>query len=155
MPDTYSAALGQLGLALPPVSAPGGAYTSTVTSGNLLYVSGQISQVEGKAYLGKLGADLSVEQGQEAARVCALNIVAHVSAALGGDLDRVRRCVRIGGFVNAVPEFSEQSQVLNGASDLMVALFGERGRHVRAAVGVGSLPRGVAVEVEAIFEIAP
>lgn len=155
MSDIYFDTLAKLGLSLPKVSTPAGAYTSTVITGNLLFVSGQISQIEGTSYVGKLGADFSVEQGQEAARLCALNIIAHVAAALGGDLDRVRRCVRIGGFVHSVPEFRDQSQVLNGASELMVALFGERGRHVRAAVGAGSLPRGVAVEVEAIFEIAP
>ena len=155
MSDHYSDALAALGLSLPTVSTPAGAYTSTVVTGNLLFVSGQISHVDGVSYAGKLGADLSLEQGQAAARLCALNLVAHAAAAVGGDLDRVRRCVRLGGFVNAVPEFRDHSQVLNGASELMVTLFGERGRHVRAAIGAGSLPRGAAVEVEAVFEIAP
>jgi enamine deaminase RidA (YjgF/YER057c/UK114 family) len=155
MPDRYSTALAERGLSLPSISPPAGAYTSTVITGNLLFISGQISQADGVVYTGKLGADLSVEQGQAAARLCALNLIAHVAAAVDGNLDRVRRCVRLGGFVNAVPEFRDHSQVLNGASELMVALFGDRGRHVRAATGAGSLPRGAAVEVEAVFEIAP
>ena len=155
MSDRYLEVLAELGLSLPAVSSPAGAYTSTVRTGNLLFVSGQISQIEGVSHRGKLGAEVSIEQGQQAARIAALNVIAQVAAAVGGDLDRVRRCVRIGGFVNAVPEFQDHSQVMNGASELMVALFGERGRHVRAATGAGSLPRGAAVEVEAVFEIAP
>jgi len=155
MSNRYFEVLAELGLSLPAVSTPAGAYTSTVRTGNLLFVSGQISQIEGTSIRGKLGADVSLEQGQQAARLAALNVVAHVAAAVNNDLDRVRRCVRIGGFVNAVPEFQDHSQVMNGASELMVALFGERGRHVRAATGAGSLPRGAAVEVEAVFEIAP
>jgi len=155
MSDVYSDALARLGLALPQVSSPAGAYTPTVVTGNLLFIAGQISRIPGNACDGRLGADLTVEQGQDAARLCALNLVAHVAAAVGGDLDRVRRCVRVGGFVNAVPEFRDHALVMNGASELLLALFGERGRHVRTAVGVASLPRGAAVEADAIFEIAP
>jgi len=155
MSDRYSDALAELGLSLPEVSSPAGAYVPTVVTGNLLFIAGQISQVDGVVHAGKLGAELSIEEGQVAARLCALNVVAHVAAAVGGDLDRVRRCVRLGGFVNAVPDFRDHAQVLNGASELLVALFGERGRHVRAAIGAGSLPRGAAVELEAVFEIAP
>ena len=155
MSDRYSDALAELGLSLPKVSTPAGAYTATVVTGNLLFIAGQISQIDGVSVAGKLGADLSLEQGQAAARLCAHQLVAHVAAAVDGDLDRVRRCVRLAGFVNAVPEFRDHAQVLNGASELILALFGERGRHVRAAIGAGSLPRGAAVEIEAVFEIAP
>jgi enamine deaminase RidA (YjgF/YER057c/UK114 family) len=155
MSDRYTDALAELGLSLPQVSTPAGAYVPTVVTGNLLFIAGQISQRDGVIHAGKLGAELSLEDGQAAARLCALNLVAHAAAVVGGDLDRVRRCVRLGGFVNAVPEFRDHALVLNGASELIVALFGERGRHVRAAIGAGSLPRGAAVEVEAVFEIAP
>jgi enamine deaminase RidA (YjgF/YER057c/UK114 family) len=143
-----------MGVALPAAVAPGANYVPTVKTGNLLFVSGQVPVRDGKTeFVGKLGAGLSVAQGQQAARLCAVNIVAQVAAALDGDLDRVLRCVRLGGFVNAVPEFTEQPQVINGASDFIVEVFGDAGKHARAAIGVGSLPRGVAVEVDAIFEI--
>lgn len=155
MSDLLVDTLAKLGLTLPEVSVPAGAYSSTVITGNLLFIAGQTSRTNEVTYAGRLGAELSLEQGQEAARLCALNIIAHVAAAVAGDLDRVRRCVRVGGFVNAVPEFRDHAQVMNGASDLMTAVFGERGRHVRTSVGVGSLPRGTAVEVEAIFELTP
>ncbi|HET9625814.1 MAG TPA: RidA family protein [Kofleriaceae bacterium] len=155
MSDRYRDVLAELGLTLPKVSTPAGAYIPTLRTGNLLFVAGQISQIEGVSMRGKLGDDLSLEQGQLAARLCALNILAHVDAAVDSDLERVRRCVRLAGFVNAVPAFQDHAQVLNGASELIVALFGERGRHVRAAIGAGSLPRGAAVEVEAVFELAP
>lgn len=155
MSKAFEEAVSKLGLTLPRISAPAGSYTPTVITGNLLFISGQVSQVEGTACLGKLGAELSIVQGQEAARLCALNLLAHLAAAVGGDLDRVRRCVRLGGFINAVPEFRDHAQVMNGASDLIVSVLGERGRHVRTSVGAGSLPRGAAVEAEAIFEIAP
>ena len=109
----------------------------------------------GKAeYVGKLGREISVEYGQKAARLCALNILTHLKTACGGDLDRVKRVLRLGGFVNSTPDFTQMPQVVNGASDLMVEVFGDAGRHARAAVGVASLPLGVAVEVEAMFEIA-
>jgi enamine deaminase RidA (YjgF/YER057c/UK114 family) len=109
----------------------------------------------GKAeYVGKLGAGISVADGQRAAKLCALNIIAHLKSACGGDLDRVKRVLRLGGFVNCMPDFTDMPQVVNGASDLMVQVFGDAGKHARAAVGVASLPLGVAVEVEAMFEIA-
>ena len=101
----------------------------------------------------QLGADVSVADGQRAARLCALNVLAHLSVAAGGDLDRVKRVLRLGGFVNCTPEFTDMPQVVNGASDLMVEISGDAGRHARAAVGVSSLPLGVAVEVEAMFEL--
>lgn len=146
--------LAELGVRLPAAPAPAANYVPAVRAGNLLFVAGQVPVQDGKAqYLGKVGAELSVEDGQQAARLCAINVLAQVAQALGGDLGRVVRCVRVGGFVNAVPEFTEHPKVVNGASDLLVAVFGEAGRHVRTAVGAGSLPRGVAVEVEAVFEI--
>jgi enamine deaminase RidA (YjgF/YER057c/UK114 family) len=154
MTGIIASRLTQMGVALPAAVAPGANYVPTVKTGNLLFVSGQVPVRDGKTeFVGKLGAGLSVAQGQQAARLCAVNIVAQVAAALDGDLDRVVRCVRLGGFVNAVPEFTEQPQVINGASDFIVKVFGDAGKHARAAIGVGSLPRGVAVEVDAIFEI--
>jgi enamine deaminase RidA (YjgF/YER057c/UK114 family) len=143
-----------MGVSLPAAVAPGANYVPTVRSGNLLFIAGQVPVRDGKLeFVGKLGAGLSVEQGRQAARLCAINILAQVAAALDGDLDRVVRCVRLGGFVNAVPEFTEQPQVINGASDFIVEVFGDSGKHARTAIGAGSLPRGVAVEVDAIFEI--
>jgi enamine deaminase RidA (YjgF/YER057c/UK114 family) len=125
-----------------------------VRSSNLLYLSGQICQWNGeRRFLGKLGAEISLEQGKEAAQLCGLNLLAQAKRALDGDLDRVVRVVRLGGFVNAVPGFGDQPQVVNGASDLMVAVFGDAGRHARTAVGVGSLPGGAAVEVDAVLEV--
>ena len=126
-----------------------------VISGKLVTISGQIpTGPDGPSFVGKLGADMSLEDGQAAARLCAINLLAQLKAACGGDLDRVRRCVRLGVFVNATPDFTRQPEVANGASDLMVAVLGEAGKHARAAVGAGSLPRGVAVEVDGLFEIA-
>jgi enamine deaminase RidA (YjgF/YER057c/UK114 family) len=139
---------------LPQASAPAANYVPVVRSGNLLFISGQVSQWNGeRRFIGKLGREISLEDGQQAARLCALNIVAHVRAALDGDLDRVVRVVRLGGFVNSAEDFVQQPLVVNGASDLMVEIFGENGRHARAAVGVNALPGGVAVEVEAVVEV--
>jgi enamine deaminase RidA (YjgF/YER057c/UK114 family) len=139
---------------LPQASAPLANYVPVVRSGSLLFVSGQVCQWNGeRRFLGKLGREFSVEEGQQAARLCALNIVAHVRAALDGDLDRVERIVRLGGFVNSADDFTQQPLVVNGASDLMVEIFGDAGRHARAAVGVNALPGGVAVEVEAVVEV--
>jgi enamine deaminase RidA (YjgF/YER057c/UK114 family) len=135
-------------------STPAANYVPVVRSGNLLFISGKVSQWNGeRRFIGKLGREISLEEGQQAARLCALNIVAHVRAALGGDLDRVVRVVRLGGFVNSAEDFVQQPLVVNGASDLMVEIFGENGRHARAAVGVNALPGGVAVEVEAVVEV--
>jgi enamine deaminase RidA (YjgF/YER057c/UK114 family) len=155
MSGRIAARLKQLNLALPEGPAPVANYVPAVRSGNLLFVSGQIPLQGGKPqFIGKLGREFKIEEGQQAARLCALNILAQASTALGGDLDRVLRCVRVGGFVNSTPEFGDQPQVVNGASDLLVAVLGDAGRHARAAVGCASLPRGVAVEVEAVFEVS-
>jgi enamine deaminase RidA (YjgF/YER057c/UK114 family) len=155
MSGRIDARLNDLGIELPQASAPVANYVPFTRLGNLVVVSGQVSVRNGKPeYVGKLGAGISVAEGREAAALCALNILAHLKTACDGDLDRVRRVVRLGGFVNCTPDFTEMPQVVNGASDLMVELFGDAGRHARAAVGVASLPLGVAVEVEAMFEIA-
>jgi enamine deaminase RidA (YjgF/YER057c/UK114 family) len=123
-------------------------------SGNQVYVSGQVPIADGALkYVGKLGADFSVEVGQAAAQLCAINILSVLNVACEGDMDKVVRCLKVNVFVNATPDYDKQPEVANGASDLLVAVFGEAGRHARAAVGMGSLPRGVAVEVDATFEI--
>ena len=154
MSGRIEATLKRLGIELPEPSAPIANYVPYTVSGNLVFVSGQICVWNGeRRHVGKLGAAISVEEGREAARLCALNILAQLKAACGGDLDRMRRCLRLGGFVNCTPEFADMPQVVNGASDLMVEVFGDAGRHARAAVGTSSLPGGVAVEVEATFEI--
>lgn len=146
--------LQRLGLALPAPAAPRANYVPFVQSGALVFVAGQLPNADGQvAVVGRLGADVSLEEGQRAARLCALNILAHVKTACGGDLDRVRRCVRLGGFVASTPEFLDHPLVINGASDLLVEAMGDAGRHARAAVGVAALPRGAAVEIEAVFEI--
>jgi enamine deaminase RidA (YjgF/YER057c/UK114 family) len=155
MPGRIETQLKDLKIELPNAASPLANYVPAVRSGNLLFVSGQVCQWNGeRRYVGKLGAEISLEDGKAAARLCGLNLLAQAKRALEGDLDRVRRVVRLGGFVNAVPGFTEQPQVVNGASDLMVEVFGEAGRHARAAVGVGSLPGGVSVEVEAVFEVS-
>jgi len=154
MPGRIDQRLNELKIELPNAAAPMANYVPAVRSGNLLFVSGQICQWNGeRRFVGKLGAEISVDQGKQAARLCALNLLAQAKRFLDGDLDRIVRVVRLGGFVNAVPGFTEQPQVVNGASDLMVELFGDAGRHARAAVGVGSLPGGAAVEVDAVFEV--
>jgi enamine deaminase RidA (YjgF/YER057c/UK114 family) len=155
MSGQIEARLRQLGIELPEPAVPVANYVPFATGGgNLVFVSGQLSSWNGQLrHVGKLGAGIGVEEGRAAARLCALNILAHLRAACGGDLDRVRRCLKLGGFVNCTPEFTDMPQVVNGASDLMVEVFGDKGRHARAAVGMNSLPGGVAVEVEAIFEI--
>lgn len=120
-----------------------------------MFLTGQLSQWNGeKRFVGKLGRDFGVGEGQQAARLSALNLIAHLRSALGGDFDRVRRCVRRAGYMNSTPEFVEHSQVMNGASDLVVEVFGAAGRHTRLAVGVVALPYGVAVEVEGVFEVS-
>lgn len=155
MAGKIDARLKELGITVPEGVAPAGNYVPAVRSGNLVFVAGQIPLEGGKPqFIGKLGREFQVEDGQKAARLCAINIVSQLRAALGGDLDKVKRIVRVGGFVNAVPDFTDQPQVVNGASDLLVQIFGEAGKHARAAVGVSSLPRGVAVEVEAVAEVS-
>jgi enamine deaminase RidA (YjgF/YER057c/UK114 family) len=154
MPSQIDERLESLGIKLPIASAPGANYVPFVRAGNLVFLTGQLSQWNGeRRFVGKLGQEFGVEQGQQAARLCALNLIAHIRQALDGDLDRVVRCVRVAGYVNSAPDFTAQSQVINGASDLFVQIFGEAGRHTRMAVGVAALPYDVAVEVEALFEV--
>ena len=143
------------GIVLPQPAAPVANYVGFVRSGNLLFVSGQVCvNAEGKLIAkGKLGAGVTIEQGNAAARGCAINLMAQVKAAIG-DLDKVVRVVRLGGFVNSAPDFLDGPKVLNGASDLMVEVFGDKGRHARTTVGVASLPGDAAVEVEGIFEVS-
>ena len=154
MPTRINDRLQALGIELPIPSTPGANYVPFVRTGNLLFLTGQLSQWNGeRRFVGKLGREFGIAEGQQAARLCALNVVAHLRAALDGDLDRVARCVRLAGFVNSTPDFTGQSQVMNGASDLFVEIFGDAGRHARMAVGVSALPYDVAVEVEGIFEV--
>lgn len=147
--------LKERGIVLPAAPAPAGNYVPYVISGKLVFVAGQLPIEDGKVlYPGRLGAEVSLEDGKKAARLSGLNLIAQLKAACGGDLDRVTRCVRLGGFVACTAEFTDQPAVVNGASDLMAEVFGEAGRHARAAVGAPALPRGAAVEVDAVFEIA-
>ncbi len=155
MPGKIDARLNELSIALPAPPAPVASYVPYVVTGNMVFISGQVTMApDGLKYVGKVGADLSLEDGKAAARLCAINVIAQVKAACGGDLDRVKRCVKVGVFVNAVPDFTQHPEIANGASDLFQDVFGDAGKHARAAVGAGSLPRGVAAEVEAVFEIA-
>ena len=150
----FDTRLAELGITLPTPAAPVATYVAYVQTGSLLVVSGQIPIQDGRvAYTGKLGAGVSIEQGQAAARLCAINLIAQVRAACRGDLGRLRRVVRLGGFIAAPPEFTQHATVMNGASDLMVAVFGDAGRHARSTIGVPSLPLDAAVEVEGLFEI--
>ncbi len=145
--------LAALGLVLPDPGPPAGNYAPYVQTGPLLFVSGQISRDAGGLLTGKLGGPVDLAAGQAAARACGLHLIAQLKAACAGDLDRLVRVVKLSGFVNATPDFTEHPAVINGASDLMVAVFGDAGRHARAAVGCGSLPLDVSVEVEGLFEI--
>jgi enamine deaminase RidA (YjgF/YER057c/UK114 family) len=147
--------LAKLNISLPAGgSSAGSNYIPTVTVGGLVFVSGQVTRSNQKIeFVGKLGREFSVEEGQRAARLCATNVIAQLKTACDGDLDRVVRCVRVTGYVNCLPDFTDQPRVINGASDLIVEVFGEAGRHARTAIGVVSLPGGAACEVEAIFEI--
>jgi enamine deaminase RidA (YjgF/YER057c/UK114 family) len=147
--------LKDLGITLPTPPAPVASYVPYVISGNLVFISGQVTAApDGLKYVGTVGKEISVEDGKAAARLCAVNLIAQVKAAAGGDLDRVKRCVKVTVFVNAIPGFAQHPEVANGASDLFVEVFGDAGKHARAAVGAGSLPRNVATEVEAVFELA-
>ena len=149
------ARLKELGITLAHPPKPVASYVPFTISGNQVFVSGQVPISDGALkYVGKLGVDFSVEVGQAAAQLCAINILSVLREACGGNLDRVVRCLKVNVFVNATPDYDKQPEVANGASDLFVAVFGETGRHARAAVGMGSLPRGVAVEVDAVFEIS-
>jgi enamine deaminase RidA (YjgF/YER057c/UK114 family) len=155
MAGKIDARLKDLGIELPTPPAPVASYVPYVVSGSLVYISGQVTMgPKGLEYVGKIGAEISLEDGKAAAKLCAVNVIAQVKAACGGDLDRVKRCVKVGVFVNAVADYTQHPEVANGASDLFMAVFGDAGKHARAAVGAGSLPRGVACEVEAVFEIA-
>jgi enamine deaminase RidA (YjgF/YER057c/UK114 family) len=146
--------LRELSIELPQPSRPGATYVTWLRSGPLVFLSGQLCHWNGeRRYIGKLGREFGLEEGQAAARLCALNLIAQAKAAAEGDLDRVVRWVRLGGFVNSMPDFTAQPQVVNGASDLIVEVFGEAGRHARTSVGVAVLPYDVAVEVEAIAEV--
>ena len=147
------AKLKSLGIELPTVPAPAANYVPSVKSGSLLFISGQVSIGGGQKFTGKVGLDVDIETGQKAARVCAINLLANMQAALGS-LDKVARVVKLTGFVNSTLEFSEPHKVVNGCSDLITEVLGERGRHARSAVSVASLPLNAAVEVEAIVEIA-
>jgi enamine deaminase RidA (YjgF/YER057c/UK114 family) len=155
MAGTVEHKLANHGIILPAPAAPVANYVPFVRSGNLLMISGQICyDAEGKLVAqGKLGRDLSIEDGQKAARACAINLLAQIKAALG-DLDKVVRVVRLGGFINSAPDFLEGPQVMNGASDIMVTAFADKGRHARTTVGVAALPMDAAVEVEGLFEVA-
>ncbi|MCW6532210.1 RidA family protein [Sphingomonas lycopersici] len=152
MTERIDRKLAELGLSLPEAAAPVAAYVPTVLSGNLLHISGQLPFKDGKVVTGRLGEGLSVEEGQDAAQRCALMLVAQVKAAIG-DLGRVKRIVKLGVFINSHGDFTDQPKVANGASELMVALFGDAGKHARSAVGVPVLPLGAAVEVDAIVEV--
>jgi enamine deaminase RidA (YjgF/YER057c/UK114 family) len=155
MAGNIDARLAELGIEIATPAAPQANYVPYVISGNLVYISGQVPVVDGEVkFKGKVGDDVDTATAAQAARACALNIIAQVKAACEGDLDRVTRCIRLGGFINATADFTEQPQVINGASDLLVDVFGDAGRHARFAVGAGSLPLGVAVEIDAVFEIS-
>ena len=145
--------LAELGLTLPQPAAPVAAYVPVVISGGMAYVSGQVSMKDGQLIKGRLGETMTPEEGIAAAQACGLMIVAQLKAALGGDLSRVEKIVKLGAFVSSTAEFIDQPKVANGASELMVALFGESGRHARSAVGVPVLPLGVAVEIDAIVAV--
>jgi enamine deaminase RidA (YjgF/YER057c/UK114 family) len=147
------ARLAELGVTLPTPPAPVASYVPYVIVGNLVHVSGQVSVDASGGIKGKLGDQIEVEEGQAAARLCALNLTAQVRAACGGDLDRVRRVVKINGFVNVTPDFDPIPAVMNGCSDFMVQVFGDTGRHARSAVGVANLPLNFAVEADGVFEI--
>jgi enamine deaminase RidA (YjgF/YER057c/UK114 family) len=155
MSDAIEGRLKELGIALPQAAAPAANYVPYVISGNLLYLSGQLPMENGKiGVTGHLGKDVDVAGGQRAAELCAINILAQAKAALGGDLGRIRRLIKLNGFVASTPDFVEQHLVINGASNLLANVLGEAGKHARAAVGMAALPLNAAVEIDAILEIA-
>lgn len=154
MTGKIEARLNELGITLPKAAAPVANYVPYVITGSLVFISGQGPMgPNGPEFKGKVGRDLDVEEGRKAARLTALNVIAQLKEAVGGDLDRVKRCVKLLGFVNSTADFIQQPAVINGASDVMVEIFGDAGRHARSAVSAPSLPVDIAVEVEAIFEI--
>ena len=152
--NTIEQNLQQHNLTLPEAAAPVANYVPYSISGKRVFISGQLPMQDGKpAVLGKLGEYINLEEGVEAAKLCALNLLAQLKAACGGDLSKIARCIRLGIFVNSTDDFTDQPKVANGASDVMVQALGDAGKHCRAAVGVNTLPLGVAVEVEGIFEV--
>jgi len=150
---SIAARLAEQGIELPTANAPAANYIPFVQVGSLLFVSGQISMNADGFITGKVGADLTVEEGAAAAKTCALGLLAQVNAACDGDMDRLKRVVKLTGFVNSTPDFTEQPKVINGASDFLVEALGDAGTHSRSAVSAGALPLGVAVEIEGIFEL--
>ena len=153
MTHPIDARLDELGIALPTPPAPAANYVPFVITGNQPYVSGQLPVTNGEMMTGKLGADLDVAGGAQAARACAINLIAQLKIACGGDFDRFDQVVKLTAFVNSTPEFADQPKVVNGASDLMGEVFGEAGKHARSAVSAASLPFGVAVEIDAVFAL--
>ena len=151
--SAFETRLAELGVTLPDAPAPAANYVPYVQAGDLVHVSGQISMKDGAFLTGKLGDDMTAEEGAKAARSCAIALLAQVKAACGGDLDRLQRVVKLVGFVNSTSDFGDQPKVINGASDFMVEALGDAGRHARSAVSAASLPFGVAVEIEGIFQI--
>ena len=155
MAGRIEAKLQSLGIVLPNTPTPAANYIPYTRAGSIVFIAGQICQIDGKPMcVGKVGASIDLATAQKAARVCGVNILSALKAACGGDLDKVVRCLRLGGFVNAAPGFVDVPLVVNGASDLIVEVFGDAGRHARTAVGVAELPRNVSVEVDAIFEVS-
>jgi enamine deaminase RidA (YjgF/YER057c/UK114 family) len=153
MTGTIEARLQSLSIELPQAGSPAANYVPFRRTGNLVYIAGQVCQWNGeRRYLGRVGSEISIEDGIAAARLCGLNLIAHLKIACGGDLDRVVQCLRLGAFINSAPDFFEQPRVANGCSDLMVEVFGDAGRHARTAIGA-QLPFNVAVEIDAIFEV--
>jgi len=155
MSGKVDAKLAELGIVIPTPAASVANYVGYVTTGSLVFVSGQLPMDNGQITLkGHLGGGVSIDDGYKAARVCAINLLAQLKAATGGDLDKIRKVVRLTGFIASTPDFTDQSKIVNGASDLMVEVLGDAGRHARISISVAALPMGAAVEVEGVFEIA-
>ena len=154
MTSAIDAKLAELGITLPEAAAAAGNYVPYVVVGDMVYISGQVSMNADGFVVGKLGENTTVDEGAAAAKLCGIALLSQLKAACGGDLDRVTRVVKLGGFVNSTPDFGDQPKVINGASDLMVAVFDDKGRHARAAVSAARLPFGVAVEIEGTFQIS-
>lgn len=154
MTQSISERLNELGITLPDAPAPAANYVPYVQTGKLLFISGQVPMVNGAIEVtGKVGADVSIETAQQQARICAINILAQINTATGGDLSQVKQVIKLGGFVACADDFTNQPEVINGASDLMADLFGSAGQHARFAVGTNALPRGVCVEIDAVVEL--
>ena len=151
---SIDAKIKEMGLVLPKATDPVGSYVATKISGNLLYISGQISiDADGQLIKGKVGKDFNTEQAYKAAQRCALNIISQAKKACSDDLSKIKSCIKLTGYVNSTDDFKDQPKIINGASDIIAKIFGKKGEHTRAAVSVNSLPLGVAVEVDAIFEL--